>query len=416
VSEYKVRDIRLAEQGRRQLEWAELHMPALMEIRRRFESEKPLKGIKISAVLHVTKETGALVRTLMAGGAEVSLAGSNPLSTQDDVAAALAEEGVRVFAWKGETVEEYWRNIREVLKVEPDVVMDDGADLHALIHESYPDLKPLGGTEETTTGVLRLKAMEEQGVLRYPVIAVNNAFTKYLFDNRIGTGQSTVDGILRATNLLIAGKIAVVAGYGWVGRGIAWRLRGMGARVIVTEVSPLRALEAVMDGFDVMPMTRAAEIGDLFVTATGNTKVIRADHFLKMKDGAVLANAGHFNVEIDVEGLERLAVSKRNVRPYLDEYVLPNGRRLYLLAEGRLVNLAAAEGHPSEVMDLSFSNQALSVEYLVKKGKELERKVYNVPQEIDEQVAWLKLRGMGIEIDQMTEEQKEYVKQWRYGT
>jgi len=416
VSEYKVRDIRLAEQGRRQLEWAELHMPALMEIRRRFESEKPLKGIKISAVLHVTKETGALVRTLMAGGAEVSLAGSNPLSTQDDVAAALAEEGVRVFAWKGETVEEYWQNIREVLKVKPDVVMDDGADLHALIHESYPDLRPLGGTEETTTGVLRLKAMEEQGVLRYPVIAVNNAFTKYLFDNRIGTGQSTVDGILRATNLLIAGKIAVVAGYGWVGRGIAWRLRGMGARVIVTEVSPLRALEAVMDGFDVMPMTRAAEIGDLFVTATGNTKVVRADHFLKMKDGAVLANAGHFNVEIDVEGLERLAVSKRNVRPYLDEYVLPNGRRLYLLAEGRLVNLAAAEGHPSEVMDLSFSNQALSVEYLVKKGKELERKVYNVPQEIDEQVAWLKLRGMGIEIDQMTEEQKEYVKQWRYGT
>ncbi len=416
MSEYKVRDIRLAEQGRRQLEWAELHMPALMEIRRRFESEKPLKGVKISAVLHVTKETGALVRTLMAGGAEVSLAGSNPLSTQDDVAAALAEEGVRVFAWKGETVEEYWQNIREVLKVKPDVVMDDGADLHALIHESYPDLRPLGGTEETTTGVLRLKAMEEQGVLRYPVIAVNNAFTKYLFDNRIGTGQSTIDGILRATNLLIAGKIAVVAGYGWVGRGIAWRLRGMGARVIVTEVSPLRALEAVMDGFDVMPMTRAAEIGDLFVTATGNTKVIRADHFLKMKDGAVLANAGHFNVEIDVEGLERLAVSKRNVRPYLDEYVLPNGRRLYLLAEGRLVNLAAAEGHPSEVMDLSFSNQALSVEYLVKKGKELERKVYNVPQEIDEQVAWLKLRGMGIEIDQMTEEQKEYVKQWRYGT
>jgi adenosylhomocysteinase (EC 3.3.1.1) len=416
VSEYKVRDIRLAEQGRRQLEWAELHMPALMEIRRRFESEKPLKGVKISAVLHVTKETGALVRTLMAGGAEVSLAGSNPLSTQDDVAAALAEEGVRVFAWKGETVEEYWQNIREILKVKPDVVMDDGADLHALIHESYPDLRPLGGTEETTTGVLRLKAMEEQEVLRYPVIAVNNAFTKYLFDNRIGTGQSTIDGILRATNLLIAGKIAVVAGYGWVGRGIAWRLRGMGARVIVTEVSPLRALEAVMDGFDVMPMTRAAEIGDLFVTATGNTKVIRADHFLKMKDGAVLANAGHFNVEIDVEGLERLAVSKRNVRPYLDEYVLPNGRRLYLLAEGRLVNLAAAEGHPSEVMDLSFSNQALSVEYLVKKGEELERKVYNVPQEIDEQVAWLKLRGMGIEIDQMTEEQKEYVKQWRYGT
>ncbi|MGC9104867.1 MAG: adenosylhomocysteinase [Thermoprotei archaeon] len=416
MADYRVKDIKLADQGRKQLEWAELHMPALMEIRKRFEKEKPLKGLKISAVLHVTKETGVLVRTLIAGGAEVALAGSNPLSTQDDVAAALAEEGVKVFAWKGESEKEYWDNIREILKYNPDVVMDDGADMHALIHQEYQDLKVLGGTEETTTGVTRLKAMEEQGVLRYPVIAVNNAFTKYLFDNRIGTGQSTIDGILRATNVLLAGKVAVVAGYGWVGRGIAWRLRGMAARVIVTEVSPLRALEALMDGFDVMPMSKVAEIGDIFVTATGNTKVIRAEHFLKMKDGAILANAGHFNVEIDVAGLERLAVSKRTIRPFLEEYTLPNGRRLYLLAEGRLVNLASAEGHPSEVMDLSFSNQALSVEYVAKNWSKLERKVYNVPQEIDEEVARLKLKGMGIELDEMTEEQREYMKQWRYGT
>jgi adenosylhomocysteinase len=416
VADYRVKDIKLADQGRKQLEWAELHMPALMEIRKRFEREKPLKGLRISAVLHVTKETGVLVRTLMAGGAEVALAGSNPLSTQDDVAAALAEEGVKVFAWKGESEKEYWDNIREILKYNPDVVMDDGADMHALIHQEYDDLRILGGTEETTTGVTRLKAMEEQGVLRYPVIAVNNAFTKYLFDNRIGTGQSTIDGILRATNVLLAGKVAVVAGYGWVGRGIAWRLRGMAARVIVAEVSPLRALEALMDGFDVMPMSKAAEIGDIFVTATGNTKVIRAEHFLKMKDGAILANAGHFNVEVDVAGLEKLAVSKRTIRPFLEEYTLPNGRRLYLLAEGRLVNLAAAEGHPSEVMDLSFSNQALSVEYIAKNWSKLERKVYNVPQEIDEEVARLKLKGMGIELDEMTEEQREYMKQWRYGT
>ena len=416
MADFRVKDLKLAEQGRKQLEWAERHMPALMAIRKRFEAEKPLKGVKISAVLHVTKETGVLVRTLMAGGAEVALAGSNPLSTQDDVAAALAEEGVKVFAWKGETTEEYWQNIREIVKYGPDIVMDDGADLHAFIHENLPDLKVLGGTEETTTGVVRLKAMEEQGVLRYPVIAVNNAFTKYLFDNRVGTGQSTIDGILRATNILLAGKVAVVSGYGWVGRGIAWRLRGMAARVIVTEVSPLRALEAVMDGFDVMPMSKAAELGDIFVTATGNTKVIRAEHFLKMKDGAILANAGHFNVEVDVEGLEKLAVSKREIRPYLVEYTLPNGKRLYLLAEGRLVNLAAAEGHPSEVMDLSFSNQALSVEYIWKNWRNMERRVYNVPQEIDEEVARLKLRGMGIEIDEMTEEQKEYMKQWRYGT
>jgi len=414
--DYKVKDLSLAEQGKKQIEWAEMHMPALMEIRKQFEKEKPLKGIRISAVLHVTKETAVLVKTLKIGGAEVALAGSNPLSTQDDVAAALVEEGIHVFAWRGENEKDYYDNIREILKYEPQIVMDDGGDLHAYIHENMKDLQILGGTEETTTGVIRLKAMEEEKVLRYPVIAVNNAFTKYLFDNRIGTGQSTIDGILRATNILIAGKIVVVAGYGWVGRGIANRMRGMGARVIVVEASPLRALEAVMDGFDVMPMSKAAEIGDIFVTATGNINVITKEHIMKMKDGAILANSGHFNVEIDVKGLREVAKSVRNIRPYLDEYTLPNGKRVYLLADGRLVNLAAAEGHPSEVMDLSFSNQALSVKHLVQNHDKLEKKVYNVPQEIDETVATLKLKSMGIEIEKLSAEQIEYMKQWRYGT
>jgi adenosylhomocysteinase len=414
--DYKVKDLSLAEQGKKQIEWAEMHMPALMEIRKQFEKEKPLKGIRISAVLHVTKETAVLVKTLKIGGAEVALAGSNPLSTQDDVAAALVEEGIYVFAWRGENEKDYYDNIREILKYEPQIVMDDGGDLHAYIHENMKDLQILGGTEETTTGVIRLKAMEEEKVLRYPVIAVNNAFTKYLFDNRIGTGQSTIDGILRATNILIAGKIVVVTGYGWVGRGIANRMRGMGARVIVVEASPLRALEAVMDGFDVMPMSKAAEIGDIFVTATGNINVITKEHIMKMKDGAILANSGHFNVEIDVKGLREVAKSVRNIRPYLDEYTLPNGKRVYLLADGRLVNLAAAEGHPSEVMDLSFSNQALSVRHLVQNHDKLEKKVYNVPQEIDETVAMLKLKSMGIEIEKLTAEQIEYMKQWRYGT
>ncbi|MBB5253107.1 adenosylhomocysteinase [Sulfurisphaera ohwakuensis] len=414
--DYKVKDLSLAGQGKKQIEWAEIHMPALMEIRKQFEKEKPLQGLRISAVLHVTKETAVLVKTLKIGGATVALAGSNPLSTQDDVAAALVEEGIHVFAWRGETEKDYYDNIKEILKYEPQIIMDDGGDLHAYVHENMPQLKLFGGTEETTTGVIRLKAMEEQGVLRYPVIAVNNAFTKYLFDNRIGTGQSTIDGILRATNILIAGKVAVVAGYGWVGRGIAQRLRGMGARVIVVEVSPLRALEAVMDGFDVMPMSKAAELGEIFITATGNINVIRKEHILKMKDGAILANSGHFNVEIDVKGLKEMAKSSRLIRPNLEEYELPNGKRIYLLAEGRLVNLAAAEGHPSEVMDLSFSNQALSVKYIYENRGKLENKVYNVPQEIDETVAKLKLKGMGIEIEPMTQEQIEYMKQWRYGT
>jgi adenosylhomocysteinase len=414
--DYKIKDIKLAEQGRKQIEWAEMHMPALMSVRKELKERQSLKGVRISAVLHVTKETAALVRTLKEAGAEVALAGSNPLSTQDDVAAALVEDGIKVFAWKGESEEDYYSNIKEILKYEPNIVMDDGGDLHAYIHEKCQSLKIIGGTEETTTGVIRLKAMEESKVLKYPVIAVNNAFTKYLFDNRIGTGQSAIDGILRATNILIAGKVTVVVGYGWVGRGIATRLRGMGARVIVVEASPLRALEAVMDGFDVMPMSKAAEVGEIFVTATGNINVISKEHILKMKNGAVLANAGHFNVEIDVKGLKEIAKSVRNIRPYLDEYELPNGNKVYLLADGRLVNLAAAEGHPSEVMDLSFSNQALSVEYIYNNRDKLEIKVYNVPQEIDEKVALLKLKGMGIEIEQLTEEQKEYMKQWKYGT
>lgn len=414
--DYKIKDLSLAEQGKKQIEWAEMHMPALMEIRKEFEREKPLKGVRISAVLHVTKETAVLVKTLKLGGADVALAGSNPLSTQDDVAAALIEEGIRVFAWRGETEKDYYDNIKEILKYEPNIIMDDGGDLHAYVHQNVKELKLFGGTEETTTGVIRLKAMEEENVLRYPVIAVNNAFTKYLFDNRIGTGQSTIDGILRATNILIAGKVAVVAGYGWVGRGIALRFRGMGARVIVVEASPLRALEAVMDGFDVMSMDKAAEVGEIFVTATGNINVIRKEHILKMKDGAILANSGHFNVEIDVKGLKEIAVFSRTIRPNLEEYELPNHKKVYLLAEGRLVNLAAAEGHPSEVMDLSFSNQALSVKYIYQNKDKLENKVYNVPLEIDEYVAKLKLKGMGIEIEQMTQEQIEYVKQWKYGT
>ncbi|WP_338601187.1 adenosylhomocysteinase [Sulfolobus tengchongensis] len=415
---YKIKDLSLANDGKKQIEWAEMHMPTLLEIRKRFEAEKPLKGVNISAVLHVTKETAALVKTLKMGGAEVALAASNPLSTQDEVAAALVTEGISVFAWRGESESEYYNNIESIVKIhEPHIVMDDGADLHAFVHEKMSsELKVFGGTEETTTGVIRLRAMEKQGVLKYPVIAVNNAYTKYLFDNRYGTGQSAIDGIIRATNILLAGKVAVVAGYGWVGRGIANRLRGLGARVIVTEVDPIRALEAVMDGFDVMPISEASRIGDIFVTATGNTKVIRVEHMLNMKNGAILANAGHFNVEIDVKGLKESAVSVRNIRPYVDEYVLQNGKKIYLLAEGRLVNLAAAEGHPSEVMDMSFANQALAVEYLVKNKGKLQNKVYNMPIELDYEVARIKLKSIGVQIDELTEEQKGYLEQWKSGT
>ena len=416
--EWRIKDPSLAKQGRIQIEWAERHMPVVMRIRERFSREKPLSGIRISAVLHVTKETGALVRTLVAGGAEVWLAGSNPLSTQDDVAAALVEDGIHVFAWRGQGSDEYWWCIDRIIEASPNVVMDDGADLHARLHMTRRDLarKILGGSEETTTGVMRLRAMEREGVLQYPVIAVNNALTKYLFDNRYGTGQSTIDGILRATNILLAGKTVVIAGYGWVGRGIAMRARGMGARVIVVEVDPIRALEALMDGYEVMSMSKAAGVGDVFITATGNRDVIRAEHFELMKDGAFLANAGHFNVEVSVEDLERISVSKRVLRNYVTEYTLKNGKKLYLLAEGRLVNLVAAEGHPSEVMDMSFANQALSVEYLVKNRGKLEPRVYNVPQEIDTEVARLKLASLGIELEELTEEQKRYLAQWAEGT
>ena len=412
--EFRIRDPSLAGDGRRQIEWAEMHMPVVVRLRRLYESEKPLRGYRVAAVLHVTKETAALVRTLKAWGAEVWLAASNPLSTQDDVAAALVEDGIHVFAWRGMSPEEYEWAIGKVAGSQPQLVIDDGGDLHVYLHEKARDIAEqlIGGTEETTTGVIRLKALERAGRLLYPVIAVNNALTKYLFDNRYGTGQSTIDGILRATNILLAGKKAVVAGYGWVGRGIALRLRGMGARVIVTEVDPIRALEAVMDGFDVMPMDEAAKVGDIFITATGNRDVIRREHMEKMKDGAILANAGHFNVEINVEHLEQLAVEKRTIRPYVTEYKLPDGRRLYLLAEGRLVNLVAAEGHPSEVMDMSFANQALALLYLKDNKGKLQPKVYNVPREQDEKVAKLKLESMGIRIDELTPEQKRYLSSW----
>ncbi len=417
--EYKVKDLGLAGEGRLKIDWAEHHMPVLMLLRKQYSVEKPFEGLRIGAVLHVTKETAVLVKTLKDSGAEVFLAASNPLSTQDDVAAALVEYGINVFAWRGESSEEYYWCIRRVAESKPDIILDDGGDLHALLHSEYPDIadRLIGGTEETTTGVIRLKALERDGLLKYPAIAVNNAYTKYLFDNRYGTGQSTFDGILRATNVLIAGKVVVVAGYGWVGRGIALRARGLGARrVIVTEVDPIRALEAVFDGFEVMPMGKAAEIGDIFITATGNKAVIRGEHMVKMKDGAILANAGHFNVEVWIPDLEKMAESKRVIRPNVTEYKLKDGRRLYLLAEGRLVNLVAAEGHPSEVMDMSFANQFLAVKYLYDNRGKLPPKVFNPPREIDERIARLKLKAMGVEIDELTPEQREYLKSWRLGT
>lgn len=415
---YEVRDIKLAPQGRLLIDWAESHMPVLMKIRERFSREKPLEGIQIGACLHVTKETAVLVKTLVAGGAEVALCASNPLSTQDEVAAALAEEGISVYAWKGETAEEYYGAISKVLSHQPQITMDDGADLVTTLHTKRQELLPKvwGGTEETTTGVIRLRSMEREGTLKYPIIAVNDAYTKYLFDNRHGTGQSTLDGIMRATSLLLAGKTVVVAGYGWCGKGIALRARGLGARVIVVEVDPVKALEAVMDGYEVMPMSKAAEVGDFFITATGNINVIRREHMEKMKDGAILANSGHFNVEISIPDLESLSVSKRRIRPYVDEYTLRDGRKLYLLGEGRLINLVAAEGHPPEVMMMSFANQALSVEYIAKNAEILEPKVYRVPEEIDREVAMLALESMGIEIEKLTEEQKKYLKSWELGT
>jgi adenosylhomocysteinase len=413
----KIKDPSLASQGHLQIEWASAHMPVLNQIKNRFIKEKPLKGLTLGACLHVTKETAVLVDALAAGGAKVVLCGSNPLSTQDDVAAALADKGIHVFAWRGQNTEEYYECINKVLDYKPAITLDDGADLVGTLHSKRAkELRNVkGGTEETTTGVVRLRAMENAGSLKYPILAVNDAYTKYLFDNRYGTGQSTIDGILRATSVLLAGKNFVVCGYGWCSRGIAMRAQGLGANVIVTEVVPTKALEAAMNGLRVMPLAEAAPIGDIFVTATGDINVIRKEHMEKMKDGAIIANSGHFNVEISLKDIEKMSKNKRTIRPNLEEYTLKNGRKLYLLAEGRLVNLAAAEGHPSEVMDMSFANQALSAEYIAKSAK-MPPKVYTVPKDIDETVAELKLKAMEIKIDELTPEQKKYLSTWEMGT
>ncbi|NOZ26158.1 MAG: adenosylhomocysteinase [Nitrospirae bacterium] len=416
---HDVKDLKLAKQGRLRIEWAEMEMPVLRKIREQFNDEKPLKGISIAACLHVTTETATLMDTLKAGGAKVVLCASNPLSTQDDVAAALVKYSkIPVFAVKGEDNRRYYSHIRSVLSIKPHITMDDGADLVSTLHTSEKDKTAnlIGGTEETTTGVIRLRAMAEKGVLKYPIIAVNDAYTKYLFDNRYGTGQSTIDGILRSTNRLISGSIFVVSGYGWCGRGVAMRARGMGARVVVTEVDPLKALEAIMDGYEVMTIKEASRIGDIFVTVTGDINVISKDCFKVMKDGAIVCNSGHFNVEIDIEGLKSLAVSSRTTREFVQEFTLKNGRRIYVLGEGRLINLAAAEGHPSAVMDMSFANQALCAQYVVKNRGKLQNRVYGVPEEIDRKIASLKLKSMGVVIDKLTREQNRYLHSWEMGT
>ena len=440
--DYDIKDINLAAKGRLRIEWAEMSMAVLRTIKERFSKEKPLKGIRLSACLHVTTETAALVKTLKAGGAEVVVCASNPLSTQDDVAASLvADDEVPVFAIKGEDHATYYSHILSALRHEPHITMDDGADLVSSLHfialKKWNDLEPsvsewgetlsdeerdrflsniIGGTEETTTGVIRLRSMENDGVLQFPIVSVNDANTKHLFDNRYGTGQSTVDGIIRATNRLIAGSTFVVSGYGWCGRGVATRAKGHGAHVIVCEVDPLRALEAVMDGFQVMPIAKAAPLGDFFCTLTGDINVIRTEHFLVMKEGAMIANSGHFDVELDLKGLAESSASRRPIREFVEEFALNNGRRVYLLGEGRLINLAAAEGHPSSVMDMSFANQALSAEYMAKEHSTLQKKVYPVPLEIDQEIARLKLESMGIEIDTLTEEQERYLSSWEMGT
>jgi adenosylhomocysteinase len=439
---YDVKDIKTADSGQNKIEWAEKRMPVLRTIKERFEIEKPLQGAKIACCLHVTTETANLAATLKAGGAEVLLCASNPLSTQDDVAASIVKHiGVSVYAIKGENEDQYYTHLMKALAFKPNLTMDDGADLvgalHMIAFERYdglhktvkdwvkklkaPERKKLidgviGSSEETTTGVIRLKSMEQEGVLKFPVVAVNDAYTKHMFDNRYGTGQSTIDGIIRATNVLMAGSRLVVSGYGWCGKGVAMRAKGLGAHVIVTEIDPLRALEALMDGFEVMEMSQAAKTGDIFVTVTGDIHVLRKEHFERMKDGAIVCNSGHFNVEIDINALEEMKTGKRMLRPFLEEYAMPKGKRIYLLGEGRLVNLAAAEGHPSEVMDMSFANQALCAEYVWKKGKELEKKVYSVPAEIDRQVAFLKLQTRGVTIDKLTKEQKKYLSSWEMGT
>jgi adenosylhomocysteinase len=416
---YDVKDLNLAPQGRLKIEWAARFMPVLESIKKRFSKEKPLRGVRLSACLHVTTETANLMETLKAGGAEVALCASNPLSTQDDAAAAMVRYfGIPVFAIKGEDHKTYYRHLNQALDQKPQITMDDGADLVSTLHSRRRTLirEIIGGTEETTTGVIRLRSMAAKGVLAYPIIAVNDANTKHLFDNRYGTGQSTVDGILRSTNVLLAGLHFVVAGYGWCGRGVAMRAKGGGAKVIICEVDPLRALEAVMDGFDVLPLEEAASIGDVFVTVTGDKTVITRRHFVRMKDGAIVANSGHFNVEIDIPALASLAKRKRKIREFVEEFELRSGRKIFLLGEGRLINLAAAEGHPAMVMDMSFANQALCALHLSRKGKTLARNVYGVPREIDEQIARLKLRSMGVRIDRLTAEQKAYLAAWEEGT
>jgi adenosylhomocysteinase len=417
--EFDVKDINLAEKGKLRIEWADQSMSVLRLVRERFAKEKPLAGVSLAACLHITTETANLLATLKAGGANVVACASNPLSTQDDVAASLVKHSeIPTFAIKGEDNKTYYHHIHKVLDSKPHMTMDDGADLVSTIHSDRKDLIPhiIGGTEETTTGVIRLTSMADNGVLTYPIIAVNDAQTKHFFDNRYGTGQSTLDGIVRATNMLIAGKNVVVCGYGWCGRGVAVRAHGLGAKVIVIEVDPIKAIEAVMDGYQVMPIAEAAKIGDIFVTLTGNTSVIRKEHFPMMKNGAILCNSGHFNVELDIKGLEELSTGKRMVRDFVEEYQLKGGKKIYLLGEGRLINLAAAEGHPADVMDMSFANQALSAEFLVKSSKTLEKKVYKVPENIDREIARLKLHAMGIEIDQLTPEQEKYLHSWELGT
>lgn len=417
--DYDVKDLNLAEKGKKKKEWAERFMPVLGLIKERFSREKPFKGLRISACLHVTSETANLMEALKLGGAEIFLTASNPLSTQDDVAAALVKYyEVPVFAIKGEDNKKYYKHINQALDLKPQITMDDGADLVYAVHSERKNLfeNVIGGTEETTTGVIRLRSMAKKKVLQYPIIAVNDAKTKYLFDNRYGTGQSTIDGILRATNILLAGLNFVVAGYGWCGRGVSMRAKGAGAKVIISEVDALRALEAVMDGFQVMPLKDAAKIGDVFVTVTGDKNVISRDHFLRMKDGAIVANSGHFNVEIDIPALEELAQSKKRIRDFVEEYSLKNGKKIYLLAEGRLINLSSAEGHPAVVMDMSFANQALSVLFLSKEGKALQKKVYPVPREIDEKIAQMKLKALRVKIDKLTPDQKKYLTGWEEGT
>jgi len=415
---YKVKDLSLAKQGKLQIDWAESQMPVLMKIRGEFEKKKPFKGLTISCALHVTKETAVLMKTLKAGGATVALTAANPLSTQDDVAAALAEEGINVFAWAGENEKEYYWCINQVLDFKPQVTFDDGGDLVTTIHTKRKDIlkNVYFGQEETTTGVIRLRAMAKDGTLKYPMVAINDTPTKRMFDNVYGTGQSTIDGILRATSIMLAGKAFIVCGYGYCGSGVARRARGMDANVIITEVEPVKALQAVMDGYRVMPLKEAAKIGDVFLTVTGDKNVIRKEHIELMKDGAIIANSGHFNVEISVPGLESLSKSKKGIRKNVEEYTLKNGKKIYLLGKGRIINLVAAEGHPSSVMDMSFANHALSCEYMVNNYKKLKPDVYNVPKKIDDRVAQLKLESMGVKIDILTGEQKRYLSGWQKGT